>query len=77
MKKQVLVSIADSHLGRIPSVVGELEREGLEVQRTMPALGVVSGAAEQEQLASLHAIDGVDAVEEQRSVDAISPEVPK
>ena len=76
MKKQFLVSIADSHLDRMPSVVEALEKEGLEVQRAMPAVGVVSGAAEQETVPTLRAVTGVTAVEEQRSVEPLSPDSP-
>jgi hypothetical protein len=76
LKKQLLVSIADSHMDRMSKVVEALENEGLEVQRAMPAVGVVSGAAEQEAVPSLRAVSGVTAVEEQRSVEPLSPDSP-
>jgi hypothetical protein len=76
MKKQVLVSINDSHMDRISAVIEELQKEGLDVQRSMPKLGVVSGAAEHGDLASLQDVDGVSSVEEERSVKVAPPDAP-
>jgi hypothetical protein len=74
MKKQIVVSIDDSHLDRMPAVLDRLKQEGLEVQRSMPLLGVVSGAVEQEKFSSLREIDGVNSVEEERGVDIGPPD---
>jgi hypothetical protein len=76
VKKQVLVSVEDSHLERMPAVVDELKARGLEVKRSMPALGVVSGSADQDRLASLQEIEGVRSVEEERSVGIPPPDAP-
>jgi methylmalonyl-CoA mutase cobalamin-binding subunit len=76
MKKQVLVSINDSHMDRIATVIEELKKEGLDVQRSMPKLGVVSGAAEHGDLAALQEVDGVTSVEEERSVEVAPPDAP-
>jgi len=76
MKKQILVSIDDSYLDRIPILVEELRGKGLEVKHTMPALGVVSGAADEDTLGSLREVKGVAALEEERSVEIAPPDSP-
>jgi methylmalonyl-CoA mutase cobalamin-binding subunit len=76
VKKQVLVSVEDGHLERMPAVVDELKARGLEVKRSMPALGVVSGSADHDKLASLGEVDGVRSVEEERSVQIPPPDAP-
>jgi hypothetical protein len=76
VKKQILVSIDDGHLDRMPAVVERLKGEGLEVKRSMPALGIVSGAAEEERLASLREMDCVVSVEEEKSVEIAPPDAP-
>lgn len=76
MKKQVLVSINDSHMDRLATVIEKLKKKGLEVQRSMPKLGVVSGAAEHDDLAALQDVDGVNSVDEERSVEVAPPDAP-
>jgi hypothetical protein len=76
MKKQILISIDDSYLGRMPAVIAELEGEGLEVQRSLPALGVVSGAAEEAKLPSLRGVNGVTSLEEEKTTQIPPPDSP-
>ncbi len=76
MKKQILISIEDGHLGRMPAVIAELEGEGLEVRRSLPALGVVSGAAEEAKLPSLRGVKGVSSLEEEKTTYIPPPDAP-
>jgi hypothetical protein len=76
MKKQILISIDDDHLGRMPAVVEALQGRGLEVRRTLPALGVVSGAAEEAELPSLRGVEGVNSLEEEKESTPLTPPDP-
>ena len=76
MKKQILISIDDSHLERLSDVVEALKGEGLEVSRSLPALGVVSGAAEEGRLASLRGVEGVHSLEEEKTIEIAPPDAP-
>jgi methylmalonyl-CoA mutase cobalamin-binding subunit len=76
MKKQVLISIDESHMDRVPDVVEALKSEGLEVSRSLPALGVVSGAAEEGKLSSLREVDGVTSLEEEETFQIEPPDSP-
>lgn len=74
MKKQILISIDDSYLGKMSAVIAELEGEGLEVRRSLPALGVVSGAAEEAKLPSLRGVNGVISLEEEKTTQIPPPD---
>jgi len=76
MKKQILISIDDSHLDRLPDVVEALKSEGLEVSRSLPALGVVSGAADEGNISSLRGVKGVSSLEEEETVRIAPPDAP-
>jgi hypothetical protein len=76
VKKQVLISIDDSHIDRISTVVEKLEGEGLEVSRSMPALGVVSGTADEARVPSLRDVEGVLSIEEERRIEIPPPDSP-
>jgi methylmalonyl-CoA mutase cobalamin-binding subunit len=76
MKKRVLISIEDSHMDRVPAVVEALKSEGLEVNRAMPALGVVSGTAEEDKFSSLREVAGVTSLEEEQGFQIAPPDSP-
>ncbi|HEU4678467.1 MAG TPA: hypothetical protein VFS35_03030 [Terrimicrobiaceae bacterium] len=76
MKKQVLISIDDSYMDRLPDVIEALEGEGLEVSRSLEALGVVSGAAEEGSFSSLRGVEGVNSLEEERTAKIVPPDAP-
>jgi len=76
MKKQVLISIDDSHMDRVSDVVEALRSEGLEVSRSLPALGVVSGAAEEGKFSSLRGVKGVNSLEEEETIGIAPPDAP-
>jgi hypothetical protein len=76
MKTNVLISIDTRHLGRMPAVVEELERAGVEVHRSLQSLGTVSGAIEPQKIAAVEGIDGVESVDAERSLRIPPPDSP-
>jgi hypothetical protein len=74
VRRDVTVTVADSHTGELDDVARRLALAGLDVEQVLGALGVVTGSVEASQLASLHAVPGVAAVEEQRSFQIAPPD---
>ena len=67
----VTVLVADDHLDAMDDVAAALQRAGLRLQFTLPATGVITGAAEDP--AALESVPGVAAVEAARSDLGVPP----
>jgi hypothetical protein len=67
----VTVLVADDHLDAMDDVAAALQQAGLRLQSTLPATGVITGAAEDP--AALQAVPGVAAVEAARSDLGVPP----
>ena len=65
-KVRMLISVRDSHLDMIDDIAHAAERAGMEVDATMPNIGVVSGLIETDRIDALRAIEGVQDVEQDR-----------
>ncbi|MET0684808.1 MAG: hypothetical protein ABW060_05800 [Solirubrobacteraceae bacterium] len=70
----VTVLVADDHLDAMDDVAAALQQAGLRLQSTLPATGVITGAAEDP--AALEAVPGVAAVEAARDVGVPPPDSP-
>ena len=70
----VTVLVADDHLDTIGDVAAALQEAGLRLQATMPATGVITGAAEDP--AALAGVPGVAAVETARDLRVPPPDSP-
>ena len=70
----VTVLVADDHLDAIDDVAAALQEAGLRLQSTLPATGVITGAADDP--AALEAVPGVAAVEAARDVGVPPPDSP-
>ena len=70
----VTVLVDDDHLETIGDVATALQEAGLRLQATMPATGVITGAAEDP--AALAGVPGVAAVETAREVGVPPPDSP-
>jgi hypothetical protein len=73
-KTDVNVAIADEHLDDVSAVLRRLTAAGLEVHRTLPTIGTVTGAIDQDRLDALREVEGVTAVEQAREVGVPPPE---
>jgi hypothetical protein len=67
----VVISVDQDHLADIEKVVRDLSDAGLQVERTLGSLGVITGKIAQEDMHRLAPIEGVAHVEEQREVRAL------
>lgn len=74
MRRRVTVTVADSHAGAVAEVAERLARAGAEVDQVLVAVGVITGSADEEQLAAIAAVEGVGGVEEQASFQLAPPD---
>ena len=66
-KLAVTVKIDDSYLDRFDDVVIRLKREGFVLSEPLEAIGVLIGSVPATSLDKIAAVEGVSAVEENRS----------
>ena len=71
---EVIVTVADAHLSKLPALAAQLAAKGLKVAHTMESTGMISGSAPRGKLAQLRAVDGVTAVEASGSVQIAPPD---
>jgi hypothetical protein len=63
----VTVTVDDAHAGSIDAVAARLRDAGMDVERVLPAIGVITGSVDASRLHLVEAADGVASVEEQAS----------
>ena len=73
-RTRVLVSVDDAYAGELAQVVERLRAAGLEIDRSLEALGAVTGSIAPGRLAELEAVEGVAAVEPAREHRLAPPE---
>ena len=71
---EVIVTVADAHLSKLPALAARLEAGGLKVTQTMEHSGLIAGSAPRAALAQLRSLDGVAAVEASGSVQIAPPD---
>jgi hypothetical protein len=71
---KVLVSVGDSHLGRLDEVSRDAEAAGMTVHRREAGIGVLSGSISADRIDRLRAVAGVENVETQREVRVPPPD---
>ena len=65
MRRQVTVTVADSHAGEVDDLARRLAQAGMQVEQVLSVLGIVTGSLEDAQLAAVRRLPGVGAVEQQ------------
>ena len=74
-RTRVVVTVGEDKLDALPEVVAHLERAGLQVEGVLELLGQVTGQVETTLgLASLRAVEGVQAVEREGQVQLPPPD---
>ncbi len=68
------VVVSDDYLDRIPEVAERLRSAGMRVGRIIPSIGTIEGVVDSTDEQELKGIEGVEAVEEQRSYQLPPPE---
>ena len=71
---EVIVTVTDEHLSKLPAVMAELKAHGLKVTHTMESTGTIAGSAPRRSLAQLRSVAGVAAVETSGSVQIAPPD---
>ena len=74
MRREVTVTVADSHAGDIEDVAERLREAGMQVDQVLATLGVITGSIEAPRIAVLEQLDGVAAVEEQTGFQIAPPD---
>jgi hypothetical protein len=64
-KVDVMVTVGDSHLGKIEDVAQALRGHGMAVTSVLGITGVITGSVEGSHMAALRTVPGVTAVEVQ------------
>jgi hypothetical protein len=62
-RSNILVSVEDKALGRIDAIAAELRANGMAVAEVLPLTGLVTGAADDGDLAKLRNVAGVSSLE--------------
>ena len=73
-KMEVVVTVADTHIGRIAGVARQLAAAGLAGPQALGAAGIVTGRASPAGLAALRRVPGVTAVEAAGKVQLAPPD---
>jgi hypothetical protein len=73
-KLDVTVSVKDDHLPRFVELVEHMKKSGLDVERQLQSVGVVTGKIDAEKLAQRRTLNGIGSVEEARSYQIAPPE---
>jgi hypothetical protein len=66
-KIAVTVKIDDNYLDRLDDVVSRLKSKGFVLSTSLDAIGVLTGSVSAASLDKIAAVEGVSAVEEERS----------
>jgi hypothetical protein len=71
--KSVTVLVSPSYLDRFDDVVERVQAAGLQVEDVLRTTGVIAGAIESDRIDALRSVDGVAAVEIQRTIQLPPP----
>jgi len=74
MPRLVTVTVDDAHASVIDEVAVRLRDAGMEVDRVLGSIGVITGSVAPARLPLVEAVDGVAAVEEQTSFNLAPPD---
>ena len=74
--EKVNVTIADEDPERFSEVVRRLEEAGLQVEQSLPEIGIVSGSIDAAKRGDLDHVQGVAGVEAERTFQLPPPDSP-
>jgi hypothetical protein len=73
-KVKVSVSVDDAHIDQILEVSRGLQSVGMDVEQTLPSVGVISGSISSDQVNRLYQIEGVQHIESGQSYQLAPPD---
>lgn len=74
MTSRITVTIDDDHVSRANEVADQLRAAGMTVEQVLGTVGIITGSADAGQRASLEAVPGVAAVEEETTFQIAPPD---
>jgi precorrin-6B methylase 2 len=74
MRRDVTVTVADSHRTDPDAVARRLELAGMQVEQILTVVGIITGSVAEEQIAALEAVEGVAAIERQTGFQLPPPD---
>ena len=73
-KVKLSISVDDEHLSQFSKVMKEVEKAGMKIDQELEDLGVATGAIDEDKVAALRKVEGVQHVEEERQIQIPPPE---
>jgi hypothetical protein len=73
-KVSVSVSVDNAYVDQILTVVESLQAMGMEVEQTLPSIGVISGSIDVDRVNCLHQVAGVQHIELAQGYQLPSPD---
>jgi hypothetical protein len=73
-KVKVTISIDDARIDQISEVAKNLQSEGLDIEQTLPTVGVITGSIAIEDVNRLKEVVGVQQVEPERGFQLPPPD---
>ncbi len=74
MTTRITVTIDDDHLARADQVADQLRAAGMTVEQVLGTVGIITGSVDPSQRASLEAVPGVAAVEDEMTFQIPPPD---
>jgi hypothetical protein len=62
-KIKVSISVDDAHIDRLMEVAASLQSVGMDVEQTLPSVGIISGSVSSDRVNGLYHIEGVQHIE--------------
>lgn len=73
-KVKLSISVDEEHLSQFPKIMKEVEKAGMEIDQELEDLGVATGAIDEDKVAALREVEGVEHVEEEREFQIAPPD---
>lgn len=71
---EVIVTVSDAHVRKLPDVAAALRACGMKVSQTMASSGLIAGSAPRQALDRLRGVEGVAAVEASGEMHVAPPD---
>lgn len=69
--ERIVVAVHDSHLKSIGQVADNLRQKGMQVDKVLPTIGIITGRATRGQVAALTQVEGVANINPDEEMRAI------
>jgi len=73
-KVKVSVSVDDAHINQILKVAEDLQLVGMDIEQTLPSVGIISGSIASDQVNRLYQIEGVQHIEPEQDYQLAPPD---